>query len=109
MKTVTPANLLITLPLLATIISGCSFVQLKADADTVSVLTAEQAAQCKPIGTVTTKVIDEVMFISRSEDKMASELEVLARNEAIKSDANAIVPISEIEEGQRTFRTYHCP
>ncbi|UZE96689.1 DUF4156 domain-containing protein [Alkalimarinus alittae] len=109
MKKVASSKLLISLPLLASIISGCSFVQLKPNADTVKTLTAEQVANCKSVGTVTTKVIDEVMFISRNEEKMASELEVLARNEAIKSDANAIVPISEIEEGQRTFRVYLCP
>jgi len=61
------------------------------------------------VGTATTKVIDEVMLISRNEETMAEELEILARNEAIKSGANAIVPISEIEEGQRTFKVYICP
>ena len=109
MKKVTPSKSLVFLPLLATLISGCSFVELKPEADTVKTLTADQAVNCKSVGTATTKVIDEVMLISRNEETMAEELEILARNEAIKSGANAIVPISEIEEGQRTFKVYICP
>lgn len=109
MKKPTSSKLLISLSIISALISGCSFVELKPDADTVKILTTEQAANCKPVGTATTKVIDEVMLISRNEETMAEELETLARNEAIKSGANAIVPISEIEEGRRTFKTYLCP
>ncbi len=109
MKKTISSSLLATLPLIALLGSGCSFVKLKPEADTVKVLTADQVAHCKSVGSVTTKVVDEVLLISRNEETMAEELEVLARNEAIKSDANAIVPISEIEEGQRSFKVYLCP
>lgn len=109
MRKVTPSKLFVSLSLFTLLGSGCSFVELKPEADSVSVLTADQAAQCKPVGTATTQVLDEVMLISRNEETMAEELEILARNEAIKSGANAIVPISEVEEGQRTFKVYICP
>lgn len=109
MKKPTSSKLLISLSIISALISGCSFVELKPDADTVKILTTEQAANCKSVGTATTKVIDEVMLISRNEETMAEELEILARNEAIKSGANAIVPVSDIEEGQRTFKVYVCP
>lgn len=109
MKKIASSKLLIALPILSALIAGCSFVELKPDADTVKTLTADQVANCKSVGTATTKVIDEVLLISRNEETMAEELEILARNEAIKSGANAIVPVSEIEEGQRTFKVYICP
>ena len=109
MRKVTPSKLFVSLSLVTLLGSGCSFVELKPEADTVKVLTADQAANCKSVGTSTTKVIDEVLFLPRNEGAMATELEILARNEAIKSGANAIVPISEIEEGQRTFKAYLCP
>lgn len=109
MKKTISTNILLTLPLLGLLSSGCSFVQLKDGADEVKTLTAEQAANCQSVGTVTTKVVDEVLLISRNEETMAEELETLARNEAVHSKGNAIVPISEIEEGRRTFRVYTCP
>jgi len=109
MKKLTPIKWLIFLSLLTTLIAGCSFVELKPEANTVNTLTADQVLNCKPAGTATTKVIDEVLLISRNEETMAEELEILARNEAIKLGANAIVPISEIEEGQRVFKAYICP
>ncbi|WP_299199548.1 DUF4156 domain-containing protein [uncultured Amphritea sp.] len=109
MKKVTPSKFIISVSLFALLGSGCSFVELKPEADTVKTLTADQVADCNSVGTTTTKVIDEVLLISRNEETMAEELEILARNEAIKSGANAIVPISEIEDGQRTFKVYICP
>jgi len=109
MKKLTRLNVLISLPLLTLLGTGCNFVELKPEADTVKILTADQVANCNPSGTITTKVLDEVLFIPRDDGAMATELEMLARNEAIKSDANAIVPISEIEDGQRTFKAYICP
>ena len=109
MKNVTPSKLLVSISLFALLGSGCSFVELKGEADAVKTLSTEQVANCKPSGTVTTKVLDEVLFIPRDNGAMGTELEILARNEAIKSGANAIVPISEIEDGQRTFKVYICP
>ncbi|MFD2231171.1 DUF4156 domain-containing protein [Alkalimarinus sediminis] len=109
MKKVSSSKLLISLPIISALVSGCSFVELKPDADAVRVLTADQAANCKSVGSVTTKVVDEVLLISRNEETMAEELEVLARNEALHSGANAIVPISDIEEGRRTYKAYLCP
>jgi len=89
--------------------SACSFVELKKEANTVKILTADQVTECNSVGTVTTKVIDEILFISRNKETMATELETLARNEAIISKANAIVPITEIEEGRRSYKVYQCP
>ena len=109
MKKLTRSNFWYLIPLAGLLSTGCSFVELKPEAEAVKTLTADEVAECKSVGTATTKVIDEVLLVSRNEETMAEELETLARNQASKSGANAIVPISEIEEGQRTYRVYVCP
>ena len=109
MKKIALSNVFVLIPLFALLSTGCSFVELKPEAETVKTLTADQVSDCKSLGTVTTKVIDEVLLVSRNEETMATELETLARNEAAISEGNAIVPISKVEEGRRTYRVYLCP
>ena len=61
MKKLTRSRLLLSIPLVGLLSAGCSFVELKPEAETVRTLTADEAANCKSVGTATTKVIDEVM------------------------------------------------
>ena len=39
---------------------------------------------------------------------MRDELEVMARNEAAKMDADTIRPLGEPREGEQTFASYAC-
>lgn len=88
--------------------TGCSFIELKPEAEFVNVASDEMVTHCKPVGTATTKVLDSVLFFPRTEQTMATELDMLASNEAIKFGGNTIVPISDIADGSRSYRVYHC-
>jgi hypothetical protein len=41
--------------------------------------------------------------------KLQTELETLARNEAVRLEANAVAPATVIEDGRQQFRAYRCP
>ena len=44
----------------------------------------------------------------RGEEKVKKELEALARNSAANMDGDTVVPITDIEDGKRTFAVYRC-
>ena len=44
----------------------------------------------------------------RDAGKVKTELETLARNEAIKLKGDTVVPVTEIKDGEQTFKVYQC-
>jgi hypothetical protein len=89
------------------LLAGCTFVQLSEGGAGVAQLGAGDIARCKPMGVVSTQTRDKVV-ISRSAEDVREELNTLARNEAAKLSANAIVPIGIPENGAQRFRAYLC-
>jgi len=86
---------------------GCTWVSLTDEGEAVR--SAPAAESCERLGRTTTKVANRVLFFGRSEDKVADELETLARNEAARMGGNTVVAESEIDdEGRRTFGVYRC-
>lgn len=93
----------------ALLLSGCSFVKLAPHADEVLVLKPHQARECEQLRRSTSQVLDKVWFINRNRERMAEELETLARNTAAELGGNAVVADSEIEPGGRQrFIIYNC-
>ncbi|MEX1033618.1 MAG: DUF4156 domain-containing protein [Cellvibrionaceae bacterium] len=90
-------------------VSACSRVKLTEQGEAVRVLSENLVSVCERIGTTTSKVMDRVVIIDRSEEKQAGELIRLARNEAAAMGGNAIVPDSEVEDGRQRFIVYKCP
>lgn len=97
----------ITLILSVVLLTGCTFVQLSEGGAGVAQLDGGDIAHCKPIGVVSAQTRDKVV-ISRSTEDVREELNTLARNEAAKLSANAIVPIGIPEDGAQRFRAYLC-
>ena len=85
--------------------------QVSAGVQTVakSVAQASQVTGCTKVGEVSADVLYKILFVNRSQTRVARELEILARNRAGKFEkANRIVATSPIERGSQTFDAYSC-
>ena len=87
---------------------GCTFVQLSDAGAGVTQLGSGDVAACEHRGEVSSQTKDKVLF-NRNKEAVQEELIVLARNEAARLGANAIVPIGEPVGGTQRFRAYACP
>ena len=98
------------IPLLAMLtLPACTWVTLSDDGKSVRLLTENEAADCKKIGTAQSQVKSVVAGVERSQDKMREELAALARNAAADIGGNAIAASSAIEAGIQHFFVYKCP
>jgi hypothetical protein len=87
---------------------SCTWVKLTEDGAQVRVLKT-QPDNCRNLGRTTSVSRAEVARIQRNEDKVALELETLARNHAVGMGGDTIV----IEGGvtgnaERTFGVFDC-
>jgi hypothetical protein len=87
---------------------GCTWVALTPEAADVRIAAAEDLGECKRIAKTTASVKDKLGFISRNAQKVKSELETLARNEAVREGGDAIAPLSQVQEGRQEFAIYSC-
>jgi len=94
---------------LAALAGGCTWVKLTEPGEQVRVGTVAQVASCTKLGATHTKTSNRIAFFSRSQKKIDSELESLARNEAADMGGDTIVaqgPTSS--EGRRSFDVFRC-
>ena len=76
---------------------------------TVKVMSSADAA-CQRLGTTTSHGKADVASIDRNEEKVATELETLARNHTAGMGGNAIVADGPVtDDGKRTYIVYKCP
>lgn len=95
--------------LLATALTGCTWVSLTPEGETVTLMEASAVSRCERIGRATATTRDEVARVDRSGERIQNELLVLARNEAGSMGGNAIVPETVIQDGRQVFGVYRCP
>lgn len=98
----------IMIALCCVMLMSCAWVKVTAKGEGVRLVSSMNAVEsCKKLGTVSTKVVSEIIF-DRNSDKVAGELADLARNEAGLMGGDTIVPVSEIVGGRRSFGVYQC-
>jgi len=99
--------------LLATItaiaVSSCTWVQLTAEGENVSLASFDLVRNCEHIGRATSKTLGSIVTVERGGAKLQKELLTLARNEAGRMGGNTVVPESLIDGGEQTFSVYRCP
>lgn len=88
---------------------ACRMVPLEPEGQSVRRLGAQEAPACERIGTTNVKVLSKVLFVGRSETKMAQELTTLARNSAGRMGGNTVIAEGGIRDGRQTFGVYRCP
>ncbi len=90
------------------ILSSCTWVKVTSNGESVRLVQSARAVEsCKKLGHVTAKVESKIIF-NRDTEKVSDELADLARNEAALMGGDTIVPISEINDGRRSFNVYQC-
>jgi hypothetical protein len=99
---------IISLSLLLLFLSACTWVELTPEAENVRIVEAVHVANCKLVGTTTVTVKADVASFKRDAEKIKSELETLARNEAIRLKGDTLVAATDIQEGEQTFNVYKC-
>ncbi len=92
-------------------LNACTWVELNQQGSKVTVVQEKRLiAGCQKVGAITAKTKYALVPSSpRDAKKVANELNILARNEAAKLKANAIIASSNIIQGERTFTAYFCP
>ena len=98
---------IIGLGLVVLLLSACTWVELTPEGENVTVAKAEHVTNCKFTGTTTVSVRSTAVG-DRDMAKIKTELETLARNEAVKLKGDTVVPVTEIKEGEQTFKVYQC-
>src|SRR5687767_4512865 len=94
---------------MAALAGGCTWVKLTGPGEAVRVGTVAQVAPCTKLGATHAKTSTRIAFFSRSQKKIDSKIEGLARNEAAEMGGDTIVaqgPASS--EGRRSFDVYRC-
>ena len=97
-----------TVLVLSLFMVACTWVELNPKGEGVRVITASEAQGCKPVGKAHAQVLDTAAGFKRSAEKMALELETIARNTAAEIGGNAIMPTSPIQEGKRDYQVFLC-
>lgn len=89
---------------------SCTFVPLTTSGEEVKVLTlAEASRDCQRLGRTNSKTRNHVWIFARRDQKVALELESLARNEAPKIGGTAIAPMGKVTaDGEQQFGIYRC-
>ena len=90
------------------LVAGCSWVHLTSEGELVQKVTAADVEECKRIGEATVSVKAKVAGIKRSSKKVAGELFILGQNAASEMGGDTIVPVSEVQDGEQTFKVYRC-
>ncbi len=90
-------------------ISACTWVNVKPEAEKVRVASSEQVLNCKKVGSTTVSVKAEVATFARDPKKVRQELATLARNSAPDLKGNVVVPVSKVDKGKQNFVIYNCP
>ena len=90
--------------------TGCQWVALTPEAEGIRVLASAdgEASGCDHLSNTEVEVPDGAWVFGRREEKVATELETLARNAAAKAGGNAIAPEGPIQAGMRRYRILRC-
>ena len=89
---------------------GCSnWVQVTSAGQNVRVATASEVSNCSRVGRTRANTLGKVIGVERGAERLQTELQSIARNEAADMGGNVIVPESLIDDGQQSFGVYSCP
>jgi hypothetical protein len=92
------------------LLAGCNWgIKLDSGAKNIRTAWNDAVSACRELGKVTVSVMDRVGPVDRNEIKVASELEVLARNSAAQMQgADTIKPLADPKDGAQPWGVYAC-
>ncbi|UPG86073.1 DUF4156 domain-containing protein [Luteibacter aegosomatis] len=90
-------------------LTACSWgIKLDDGARNVRTAWNGDTSGCREQGKVTVSVMNRVGPVDRNDLKVRDELEVLARNEAAKMNADTVKPLGEPRDGSQDWGAYTC-
>lgn len=90
-------------------LTACSWgIKLDDGARNVRTAWNGDTAGCHELGKVSVSVMNRVGPVDRNDLKVRDELEVLARNEAAKMNADTVKPLGEPQDGTQSWGAYTC-
>ena len=100
-------TLLLLAPVL--LLGACSWgITLDSAGQNVRTAWSGDVSGCRDLGKVTVSVMDRLGPVDRNDIKVRDELEVMARNEAAKMQADTIKPLAEPSDGSQPWGAYQC-
>lgn len=87
---------------------SCTWVKTTPSAEQVRIVPADRVSDCQRLGTISSFTQAKVAGVKRKAVKVQTELETLARREAVDMGADTIVPAEEIKDGRQSFIAYRC-
>lgn len=91
------------------LLSACSWgIKLDDSGKAVRTAWSGDVSHCQELGKVTVSVMDRVGPVDRNQIKVRDELEVMARNEAAKMNADTIKPLADPTDGSQPWGAYRC-
>ncbi|MDD5034443.1 MAG: DUF4156 domain-containing protein [Methylococcaceae bacterium] len=92
----------------AVLISGCTWVDLKPQAEKVRILAPQEVGRCREVGRVSANTAAKIGFIARGKDSVQEEVHRLARNNAADMGGDTIVASGPLIDGEQPFKVYRC-
>jgi len=92
---------------ITSLLVGCTWVKIPEEARAVTIVEETEVANCRQLGNVTTQVKWKVAGVARNAEKVQTELDDLARNQALGLGADTLVR-DRAEEGEGRYRAYLC-
>lgn len=92
----------------ASLLCGCTFVDLTAQGEKVRVLQANEVAHCQYVGKTTSETTAEVAGVRRHPNAINFELKALARNGAQNLGGDTVVADAPENNGRQVFSVYRC-
>lgn len=90
-------------------LAGCTWgIKLSDAGHNVRTAWNGDVGNCRELGKITVSVMDRVGPIDRNDIKVRDELEVMARNEAAKMQADTVKPLGEPVDGEQAWGAYRC-
>lgn len=90
-------------------LAACTWVKTTPEGEGVQIATMQQTRDCEKLGDVNVSLKHKVGRVERKPEKVATELETLARNEGALMGGNTVAPVSKSSDGRQTFGVFNCP
>lgn len=94
---------------LAVVACACTWVEPKPEAVGVALATAMDVQSCERLGSTNVKGVSKVGIFVRKDDKVATELAALAKDQAFSMGGDTLVRESELSaDGEMKFGVFRC-
>lgn len=93
--------------LATTFLVACTWVKIPEEARAVTIVEPIHVVNCRQLGNVTTEVKWKVAGVARNSEKVRTELDDLAKKQALGLGADTLVR-DRVDEGEGRYRAYTC-